>query len=342
MNRRATGLYGVRDRTLLVVRTGSRYLDCIIMDDPVLVEGGLPKIERPEGSVTKLRRNGKQQSCEPCRSRKQSCSHQSPCARCIRHKRNCVYVDAPMSRQRKAEDGSPLPTPAPSFASVTSSPKPVVKRTSASLRKASTQDNPLTLETGGTIGYRRTPAGMSLGYVGSTGFSAILDEAKNHLGMNIWEDPDAPSETQAWEVRADGSSPGRAICRKILAWLPSPQIMYKVRRYAQGEWTCTSSQLPSIEAWHSKFWDAYGNVLEEPRNEDEIDAMADELVRNTRRPLPTHPQTNAEWQASYSGRKTRWELIGTKCVSNSTCFAYANCRSAILTCRKHGSFGTRI
>ena len=48
-----------------------------------------------------LRRNGKQQSCEPCRKSKLKCDHVLPkCGRCIQRKieYRCVYHPAPMSK----------------------------------------------------------------------------------------------------------------------------------------------------------------------------------------------------------------------------------------------------
>lgn len=259
------------------------------MTDSVPLEGG-----------ARLRRNGKQQSCEPCRIRKQSCTHQTPCQRCIRHNRNCVYVDAPMSKERKAAAGPLTPTPTTSDVS---SPKTSARPATSSYRKPSKQDNPLTLETGTTIGYSRTHAPLSLGYVGSTGYSAILDEAKAHLGMNIWELQDAPSDHLPWGVRPDGSNPGRAFCKKILAWLPSQRIVEKVRRWMEVEWALTAYQAYSVDQWHASFWEAYGDALDEPRHEEALEAVIDELVSNTRRPLPITPATNAEWSASYMGRR---------------------------------------
>lgn len=254
----------------------------------------------------RLRRNGKQQSCEPCRIRKQSCTHQTPCQRCIRHNRNCVYVDAPMSKERKAAAGPLTPTPT---TSAVPSPKAIVRPpTGSSFRKPSRQDNPLTLVAGTTIGYSRTPAPLSLGYVGSTGYSAILDEAKAHLGMNIWELQDAPSDQLPWGVRPDGSNPGRAFCKKILAWLPPHRTIDKVRRWMEQEWALTAYQAYSVDQWHASFWEAYGEALDEPRHEKALEAVIDELVANTRRPLPTTPATNAEWSASYMGRRCMFHL----------------------------------
>ena len=48
-----------------------------------------------------LRRNGKPQSCEPCRKSKLKCDHVLPnCGRCIQRKieHRCIYHPAPMSK----------------------------------------------------------------------------------------------------------------------------------------------------------------------------------------------------------------------------------------------------
>ena len=54
-----------------------------------------------------LRRNGKQQSCEPCRKSKLKCDHVLPrCGRCIQRKieYRCVYHPAPMSKHTLGGD----------------------------------------------------------------------------------------------------------------------------------------------------------------------------------------------------------------------------------------------
>lgn len=55
-----------------------------------------------------LRKNGKPQSCEPCRKSKLACDHAIPCGRCARLQRSaqCIYdpsptTIAPASKRRK-------------------------------------------------------------------------------------------------------------------------------------------------------------------------------------------------------------------------------------------------
>lgn len=58
---------------------------------------------------TSYRRNGKLQSCEPCRKGKLRCDHMMPtCGRCARRNKaeQCIYHPAPLTRA--------LPTPHPS------------------------------------------------------------------------------------------------------------------------------------------------------------------------------------------------------------------------------------
>ncbi|KAF1953467.1 hypothetical protein CC80DRAFT_149754 [Byssothecium circinans] len=60
---------------------------------------------------TNFRRNGKLQSCEPCRKGKLRCDHMTPtCGRCLRRGRDaqCVYHPAPLT---KAAVGNGIPTP---------------------------------------------------------------------------------------------------------------------------------------------------------------------------------------------------------------------------------------
>lgn len=46
------------------------------------------------------RRNGKLQSCEPCRKSKLACNHETPCSRCLRRRlgNQCVYHPNPLSK----------------------------------------------------------------------------------------------------------------------------------------------------------------------------------------------------------------------------------------------------
>ena len=58
-----------------------------------------------------LRRNGKQQSCEPCRKSKLKCDHVLPkCGRCIQRKieHRCVYHPAPMSKHTVGDAETPM------------------------------------------------------------------------------------------------------------------------------------------------------------------------------------------------------------------------------------------
>lgn len=59
-----------------------------------------------------LRRNGKQQACEPCRKGKLACDHAYPfCGRCTRRKTTarCIYHPAPMTKNKDAAVTLPPP-----------------------------------------------------------------------------------------------------------------------------------------------------------------------------------------------------------------------------------------
>src|SRR3954464_5629982 len=69
-------------------------------------------------TITSHRRNGKLQSCEPCRKRKLSCDHKLPtCGRCVKRgtTRECLYHPAPMTKNGRIgpKSTSPRTTPRP-------------------------------------------------------------------------------------------------------------------------------------------------------------------------------------------------------------------------------------
>ena len=62
----------------------------------------------PQDGGISLRRNGKQQACEPCRELKTACDHTRPhCRRCIgkEAQARCVYHPAPMTKKRPGVSG---------------------------------------------------------------------------------------------------------------------------------------------------------------------------------------------------------------------------------------------
>jgi hypothetical protein len=62
----------------------------------------------PQDGGISLRRNGKQQACEPCRELKIACDHTRPhCGRCIskQAEASCVYHPAPMTKKRPGVPG---------------------------------------------------------------------------------------------------------------------------------------------------------------------------------------------------------------------------------------------
>lgn len=185
----------------------------------------------------KLRKNGKRPSCEPCRVRKQSCDHEQPCQRCQRHNRACFYAAAPMTKP-KTNAAATLPSPSPDGIPTPSSvfsvpalpaahsPKPPIQK------KIIKRHNPLTLRTGGNLGFHRG-ANAWYGHIGRTSFNAILEEAEE-VPCSLWESSSTMSDEQA----ADGwDDRGFEFCKEIMAWLP------KRERFASGHSESTARTL---------------------------------------------------------------------------------------------------
>ncbi|RMZ89959.1 hypothetical protein DV736_g2799, partial [Chaetothyriales sp. CBS 134916] len=116
------------------------------------------------GAILTLRRNGKPPSCEPCRKSKYSCDHMTPvCDRCQRRgiASKCLYHPAPMKglTPRVQKNGT--------------------KRLRSGLPKTPDEQTALLEERNSAIA---TPApriafALEPGFIGSTGYNAVLTES---------------------------------------------------------------------------------------------------------------------------------------------------------------------
>jgi hypothetical protein len=199
-----------------------------------------------------------------------------------------------------SSEGTPSSTstfsvPAMPSSMIAAPPKPT------SSKKVTKRISPLTLRSGGNLGYARIPsAWVQAGHTGKTAFSAILEEAEE-VPNELWGDDLKDGKRPFWDDR------GLEFCKEILAWMPKRDVVERVlRKWAE------MAVLSDPILWrtiHENFWETYGAPLEDGSSR-KIKQMADEIVQNTRVPMPCLPRTNREWLDAFLGRRTRWEIVG--------------------------------
>lgn len=254
-----------------------------------------------------LRRNGKPQSCEPCRKTKVKCDHGLPiCGRCIQRKiqHRCEYHPAPMTQQSSINTLEPHVQQIRTISSIGSEPSEWI--------------GPHLHTHLPMPGVERAAGDQPAGYLGPTSFSAIFRE--NKLGSThdvsgqqttdaIDQEydvaefaPFVPCNLEAQEhidqgVRVLQRFPNEFLCEKLIAryfefcdvMLPE-QVVYHV---------------------HRTTWSTFGKYLKEPRdtNTDSLSAMSRELCKTAMKPLVSSASTQ-DWTESFSGHNLRWEIIG--------------------------------
>lgn len=263
-------------------------------------------------SLTVRRKNGMQPSCENCRIAKARCDHNNPCERCTRQRKKCYFHPAPMSGMRKASTPTNhLKRPSDSVPASEATRPPPAKRNTAPPAvdrgaEATAIAQPLT-----PLGYSysRAPAKMTLGYMGSTGFGAILQENKF---ASLWDNSDS-QPLEAVQSNASDNGYSSAFGASILAWLPRRNLFERaIDFFGSHDSTVFCDQL--VMHHFAKFWTTYDHLLREPQSTESLRALSDILTQNTSKPVCV-PSSNSEWLDSFSGENSRWEFIGIVFIS---------------------------
>ncbi|KAF2834548.1 hypothetical protein M501DRAFT_1009108 [Patellaria atrata CBS 101060] len=304
------------------------------------------------------RRNGKLQSCEPCRKGKIRCDHVLPtCGRCARRRKfqQCVYHPAPMTRQRLLVNDALTPASPPSTArsmttqSITStlaSPDNVrdvsndarsdgvsntwvsrPRRSSAppeyGLEAALRMDNAQCSRTGNKAYISNSKvlgsvwSGLDshhpssnftmhtrLGFLGSTSYSAIIQEQQTTLGLREPEmecEPGKPRHVDREQIQRGA---------KLLAMLKDLPMFTRFHK----RWFAMSHGLivkePMVQIWADGIWDKYRTILE---NQDQkaLISLSEHLWKNSRTPIIVDSSIPPrEWLLMCTGEGLRWEVVG--------------------------------
>ncbi|KAJ9130756.1 C6 transcription [Pleurostoma richardsiae] len=285
--------------------------------------------------TSKYRRNGKLQSCEPCRRSKLRCDHTVPvCQRCIKRRRTdeCVYHPHPLTQSPRHRSPA-IPTPSASSATHDSPQAPVqsIEPVLTEWHVASVPTLPLQLhhDAAGPIHVHRAASAPPLeyaresgarvnpGFVGDTSYSSIFSEGLGNLelaGIDL-EAPPAQAMTISNERIVRG-------CQTLFFLKDRHMVNRFVSRFYEiNEDTGGMGGQLMIKEWLQKLWIQHGDVLvgqtclsgHLPGHQDpqKIRRLSELIWRNTQKPLAFDGKTTAmEWLALGTGPNIRWEVIG--------------------------------
>ncbi|KAF2107677.1 hypothetical protein BDV96DRAFT_293460 [Lophiotrema nucula] len=277
---------------------------------------------------TSYRRNGKLQSCEPCRKGKLKCDHMMPtCGRCARRNKpdQCVYHPAPLTK------GARIPTPQSSdidsAASVTASQETNAVSLST-LGFPPFQDEPPRLQAQrasslpaqalptndgyAAIDEPRRPLpdnqlrGDSVSFPQASSFishTAILSENETRLGILPSANPRTGSDIPQAHIDKG------AIILSLLIDLP----LYE--KYID-RWFQLSRGIiiiePIMNIWTRGLWSTWHTILD-TQKADGLRQMSVKIWDNTMNPLESllnRHTTPREFSANTTGENLRWEVVG--------------------------------
>lgn len=280
-----------------------------------------------------LRRNGKQQACEPCRELKIACDHARPhCKRCVgkQAEGSCVYHPAPMTKKRPAPAGSRPPMPRivskvtshvarpaqPPSVPVPILPNPGSNGTSSSSR-------PSSLETGTVI---RTPENTNqhgraaetedsrartARYYGPTSFSSVFTENGLLEGIDHRKHflPPRPGQPLLHADMSSTLSVQKDQIITALSNIPSQDICETFVSGKSESHRHITLNAVLIRHAVAGLWSTFGGRLSFPRTAEKLNPIAETLLKNET-PLQPAPDDGMEWLRAYTGSNLRVEMLG--------------------------------
>ncbi|KAH8699248.1 putative C6 transcription factor [Talaromyces proteolyticus] len=246
------------------------------------------------------RRNGKPQSCEPCRKSKLRCDHTRPvCDRCTARNmvQHCFYHPSPMTK-RPAPGNTGVLTKSQGDASYRSddryrihkvlSPSSAVSSPALAAHLAPTKSPRLELAT-------------SPGYLGSTSYSAVLAEHQKDIPI----DSETPMGTVSAAVDPERAQAGF----RVLALLYNLTFLdHLITRSYAKKWyrIYPSSVIEKIISSTRRVYDSF----EATETETRLSELAVQVFRNSFRPIPrSKTMTVDEYTDTFTGENMRWETI---------------------------------
>ncbi|PSS05238.1 hypothetical protein BD289DRAFT_449101 [Coniella lustricola] len=307
-------------------------------------------IPNKHASITeKYRRNGKLQSCEPCRRSKLRCDHVVPaCGRCVKRGKvgHCFYHPNPLTRKRVASPHHPPPPPAPSVeAVVDASPcsEPVVHSVElyddALITPTSKSNHSTVSPQSHSLAF--SPAGLNVdsshahcqpfhraasappldyqtphnarrntGFQGPTSNLSILKETLRAVDA---EPAGLDSLDQHDNIVVTNVRITQG-CKLLATFQNRSIISHFVQRYYDISNGGVATVMPlMMSEWLGQLWALHGTILasQEPAA---IRRLSERIWRNTLTTLSYDGDTTAlAYAQSSSGLHLRWEAVGLIC-----------------------------
>lgn len=248
-----------------------------------------------------LRRNGRQQACEPCRRRKVACDHGMPvCSRCRSSEisSSCVYSTENRYRARRRKI-----TLAPS-------PQPISRPTERQ-RPNPRQGQPLTPAT------PVTPLHNEDVFLGVTSYKYAMREAQSKLPPLLPTGKNKPSQNPKTQANAPSSGPMSSLLANDRLYDAAMRALRGVPEKMLSHDLLTAYVNPN-DGWcrlathrlHCSFWETFGVYLDGERSTKSLLQLATMLCDNSCKPLHEDCTDPNDWLESFSGRNMRWEGLG--------------------------------
>ncbi|KAI0451749.1 hypothetical protein F5B21DRAFT_485977 [Xylaria acuta] len=284
----------------------------------------------PRALNGKYRRNGKLQSCEPCRKSKLKCDHVVPtCSRCVKRKcaEKCVYHPNPLTKKRQTAEKVPL-TPATTINEETS---PIVLPTIESSEPSSPHSPGYHILGTSQIDYQAAPlqapakfnraasapalcthrceggpGRVNPGFFGATNFMCIFSENLSKLGVvsTELEGPELPRLTISNDQIVRGT--------QILSFLKDSSLVHDFvnRSFDIGDGVNNIVIEPIMKQWLLKLWANHGDTLKKG-NPEKLRRLSELLWRNTMTSIFVKEDMDYKaWAVQATGMNIRWEVIG--------------------------------
>ncbi|KAI1827527.1 hypothetical protein F4861DRAFT_493033 [Xylaria intraflava] len=288
------------------------------------------------------RRNGRLQSCEPCRKSKLKCDHVVPvCSRCVRRKctDKCVYHPNPLTKKRETaevpltpvttinEETSPAVLPTvessepgtPHLHGLPDTPRspashlpayhtrfPRVNRQEAQVQVPPKLNRAASAPPLYSHQYDDDSGRLNPGFFGTTNFMSIFAENLGKLGVTPaeLEAPKLPRLTISHDQIVRGS--------QILYFLKDASLVHDfVNRFFDiGDGVGNVCIEPIVKQWLFKLWANHADTLKKG-NPEKLLRLSELLWRNTLSPIVVKEDMDyKEWAHLATGMNIRWEIIG--------------------------------
>ncbi|KAK5632847.1 hypothetical protein RRF57_008561 [Xylaria bambusicola] len=279
------------------------------------------------------RRNGKLQSCEPCRKSKLRCDHVVPtCSRCVRRKcmDKCVYHPNPLTKKRQTierqlptpaatinEDLSPAPLPTiessePGSPNSPTSPgyrileepqldfQEIPLQAPAKLNRAASAPPPQSHQC------RSDQGRVNPGFFGTTNYMSFFSENLSKLGVvsTELEGPKLPRLHISNDQIVRGT--------QILSFLKDTSLIHDFvnRSFVIGDGIVNVCIEPVMKQWLMKLWANHGDTLKK-RNPEKLRRLSELLWHNTLTSIVVKEDMDYKaWAMQATGMNIRWEVIG--------------------------------